>query len=551
MKFIKKTLETIKAKKFRYISLFWTIISIQFVIGSNLQKRGQSITSFTDFIISILKVTILSIIFILLHYSIEKLLKMIKIKRKEKNQIEVKHKWLIYFSIIIICWIPTLLAFYPCIISYDGGYQIRDFVFDQELRHHPILVTALYTAFYNFGLNGLNSPTLGMFLYSIFQMCFMATIFSYSVKFIEEETDKKWVRNIAIIFYAIFPYNQLFSMMTTKDVLFAGFAIIFIINLYKMLKQKYQLHEYIYMIIMSVLMLLSRNNVVLTMKASLVLMILIFIKDKYKLIKIISIFLITIIVYQMINGILYSSTSKGTNNESFLRTSVFSQACGKLVKEKEQELTEDEKKKIDFYFYNYKKLGKVYKSNIADPTVNRTNNKNISDNKKEFFEFMLELFKKYPITFLDSYLNTTRGYWYIQDESFNKIWNNQKPDTMGTLELYCFAIGKGKLAVKADSKIPILKEFYQNMFCRNEYRKIPILYIVFQPAFYFYILIAYLLYEIYKKDKIKIAIGTFLFVFFASCYLANCSIVRYMYPIIVCMPILLGLVTEKEKGEYE
>lgn len=548
MKYIKKILETIKTQKFKYISLFWTIISIQFVIGNNLQERGQSITSFTDFLISMLKVIILSIIFIGLHYSIEKLVKMVDIKRKEKKQVEVKHKWLIYFSIIIICWIPTLLAFYPGIISYDGGYQIRDFIFEGELRHHPVLVTILYTVFYKFGLNVLGAPTLGMFLYSIFQMCFMASIFSYSVKFIEEETEKKWVRNISIMFYAIFPYNQLFSMMTTKDVLFAGFAIIFIINLYKMLKQKYKLNDYIYMLLISVLMLLSRNNVVLTMKASLVLMILIFIKDKYKLIKIISIFLITIILYQMINGMLYSS-GKGTNNESFLRTSIFSQACGKIVREKE--LTEDEKEKIDFYFYDYKNLGKFYRENIADSTVKRTNNKNIKENKQEFLEFMLELFKKYPITFLDSYLNTTRGYWYIQDESFNKIWNDQKPDTMGTLELYCFAIGKGKLAVKADSKIPILKEFYQKMFCRNEYRKIPILYIVFQPAFYFYILIAYLLYEIYKKDKIKIAIGTFLFVFFASCYFANCSIVRYIYPIIVCIPILLGLVTKKEKEEYE
>ena len=550
MKVIKKILEIIKDRKYKYISFFWTIISIQFVIGNNLEKRGESITDFTDLLISILKVIILSIIFIALHYSITKLLNIIKLKQREEKIVKVEHRWLIYFSIIIICWIPTLLAFYPCIISYDGGYQIRDFIFSQELRHHPILVTVLYTSFYNLGLNFLESPTLGMFLFSIFQMCFMATIFSYSVKFIEEETDKKWVRNIAIIFYAIFPYNQLFSMMTTKDVLFAGFAIIFIINFYKMLKYKYKFHEYIYMILMAVLMLLSRNNVVLTMKVSLVLMILIFIKDKYKLLKTVSVFLIVIIIYQLINGLLYSSV-KEKNNESFLRTSVFSQACGKLVKEKEQEITKEEKEKIDFYFYNYEKLGRVYKANIADPTVKMTNNSNINENKQEFFYFMLKLFKKYPITFIDSYLNTTRGYWYIQDESFSKIWNNQKPDIMGALELYCFAVGKGKLAVKSDSKIPALQKFYQNMFCKNEYRKIPILYIAFQPAFYFYILIAYLLYEIYKKDKMKIAVGTFLFVFFASCYLANCSIVRYMYPIIVSMPILLGLVTEKENEEYE
>ena len=166
MRFIDKTKENIKKlnnaikeilseRKFKYICFFWIIISIQFVFGNNLQEKGYSIKDFNDLIISLLKIILLSIIFVMLHYSIMELVKKIKMNKrrteKPKKRLEIKkYKWGIYFLIIIVCWIPTLLAFYPAILSYDGGYQIRDYFFKGEMQHHPILITILYKAFYNF-----------------------------------------------------------------------------------------------------------------------------------------------------------------------------------------------------------------------------------------------------------------------------------------------------------------------------------------------------------------------------------------------------------------
>lgn len=571
-----RIINVVKERKFKYICFFWFIISLQFVIGSNMQTKGYSIQNIQDAVISILKIIFLSMIFISLHYSIMKLVEKIKKDKKQveikeeikkcENQVEVKEKtkkynWLKYFLIIIICWIPTLLAFYPAIISYDGGYQIRDYFFFGKMNHHPLLITILYTAFYQFGLRFLESPTLGMLLFSVFQMTFMALVFSYAVKFIEE-TDKKWLRNLSLIFYALFPYNQLFSMMTTKDVIFAGLTIIFIINLYKMLEGKYKFLDYVFLVLIGVVMLLSRNNAIFTLKVSLPFIILVLIKNKRNLIKIILIFLITIFLYQVINSALYTlrgnaSSGGGTNDsiltsigkvgdEGNLRLFPFSQAVAKLVNEKENELTEEEKEQITYYFKDYKELAEVYKSNIADNTAAMINGENINSDKKEFFKFMWQLGKKYPIIFIDSFLNTARGYWYLDDNSFNRIWNKERPETMGALELFCLPIGTGKYSVIEDSKLPKLKEFYKAMCCQNKYEQIPVLYLLFQPATYFYIALVNLLYSIYKRDKNKLVIAIFLFVFFASCFLAYCSIVRYIYPIIVNVPIMASLAIKNE-----
>lgn len=541
---MKKLFEITKERKFKFIAFFWTIIGIQFVMGSNLQTTGYLFTNNPNFYRDILKIILLSSIFIILHYFILELVKRTKKVQKEENIELKKFRWLKYFLIIFICWIPTVLALYPCNISYDGGYQIMEYFFRENVQHHPVLITKLYSAFYALGVI-IENPTFGMFLYSLFQMTFMATIFSYTVKFIEEETHKKWIRNISILFYALYPYNQLLAITTTKDVIFSGLMLIFVIYLYKMITQKYKISDYIFFILIGILMLLSRNNAIYTLKASLPFLVLILIKDKYKLLKVTITFILIIVIYPKINTNLYVSEGS-QSDEGDLRISTFSQAVGKVARDKEKELTKEEKEKISYYFNDYKELGETYQINIADNTVQKANNRNINKNKKEFFEFIIELGKKYPITYIESFLNTTRGYWYIEDVSFSEIQRFEHP---GAIEIYGFKIAKGKYEIKYESKIPELKNLYFNMFCLNRYQEFPIIYIIYQPAIYFYATLAFLLYTIYKNDKNALVIAIVLFTFFASCYLAHCSIIRYMYPVMVSTPLMMMLVLRNNKEE--
>ena len=100
--------------------------------------------------------------------------------------------------------------------------------------------------------------------------------------------------------------------------------------------------------------------------------------------------------------------------------------------------------------------------------------------------------------------------------------------------------------------IPFLIFSYQYTYslqeiCNNYYRKILGLYIVFQPAFYLYLLIGYILYCTYTKDKKSLIIGIFLFIYYLTCFLGPCAIVRYMYNVIVVTPIMIGYLI-KRKG---
>lgn len=567
MIFIDKFIKKLKEKKFKYILFFWSLISVQFVFGSNLQNNGHLFNDLSNLFVCVIKVVLLNIVLVIIHYCILELIEKVKCKKsetkinKEPVKKSKKNKWFIYFLIIFACWIPTVLAFYPCNLGYDGGFQIGKYFFLNKIQHHPILITKLYTSFYALGLKFF-TPTFGMFLFSLFQMSFMASVFSYTVKFIEEETHKEWLRNISIIFYGLYPYNQLFSITTTKDVIFAGLMLIFIVFLYKMIEKKFEISDYIFVIIIGILMLLSRNNAVYTLIFSLPIIVLILIKDKCKCLKIGIAFILIIFMYKNINNLLYKSFNneqerdktlyedtdikleQARSDEGDMRLSIFAQAIGRVVRDKENYLTKEEKEKISFYFKDYKKLKENYKTNIADNSVNMVNSKNVNENKKEFFKFIIELGKKYPIIYVESFLDTTRGYWYVADVSFSRITSYNRP---GAFELYDYGLAKKEYRVLHESKLPGLKNFYINLYCLNIYQQIPILYVVFQPGIYFYITLAFLLFSVYKRDKNLMVIAILLFTFYASCFMAHCSIIRYMYPVMVSTPVMLALFIKNRK----
>ena len=456
-----------------------------------------------------------------------------------------KYEGMLYFLIIIICWIPTLLAFYPIMCNYDGIWQVRAYLSGVVSTRHPIIHTYLLSNFYLFGLRYLKSPALGMLMFSIFQMTINAGIFAYSVRIIEKETEKKWLRNIVLMFYAIFPFNPIFSISTTKDVLFAGITLLFIIKKIQALNGKNNLKDYIFLILIGVLMLLFRNNAMYAIIFSIPFIVLIMRKDKEKLAKIILITIIIVFGYKLINIGLIILTNAGIDSNQE-KLSVFSQATAKIVKENMDDLTEEEKQKITFFFKDYKKMGDVYESNIADNTKAMSNCKNIDNNKVEFIRLMIHFFRKYPRQFTDSFLNTIRGYWYICDNSFNQIDHENQPDKKGILELTVENVMPGKFHVEEHSYIPWLQNSYRAMFCKNYYRNIPIIYIVFQPATYFYIVLAYLLYSIYVRRKDLLIIAVYLFSYFVTCFLGPVALVRYIYVIIVSIPFIIGILLKQD-----
>ena len=95
--------------------------------------------------------------------------------------------------------------------------------------------------------------------------------------------------------------------------------------------------------------------------------------------------------------------------------------------------------------------------------------------------------------------------------------------------------------VRHISYFPWLENQFENLFSANKIFDIPILSIFFVPAFYSWILAAYVMRMLYYRKGLS-ASALVLVLYYLTLLLGPTCIVRYIYPIMVCIPVLCGCI---------
>ena len=83
--------------------------------------------------------------------------------------------FLISFLVILACWLPVWLAYYPGLWNYDP-WQAEQVITGVYSKHHPLLHTLLLGNCYRFAL-AQNRPNLAPILYSAIQGSICASVF--------------------------------------------------------------------------------------------------------------------------------------------------------------------------------------------------------------------------------------------------------------------------------------------------------------------------------------------------------------------------------------
>lgn len=123
--------------------------------------------------------------------------------------------------VIFLCLIPVWLAYYPIIMSYDFHRQVNEAYKGLEWFYplQPIAHTWLIRLFLQIG-TAIGSYEAGMACMAVFQMVLYALVMGYATSMIWRMTAKKWPVVVTTLFLALFPYNTVLVVCTTKDTLF-------------------------------------------------------------------------------------------------------------------------------------------------------------------------------------------------------------------------------------------------------------------------------------------------------------------------------------------
>lgn len=354
----------------------------------------------------------------------EKKMQNLDTKKSKFNTLLKEKPFIFPLIFILLCWLIYLIAFYPGILSPDPSYQILQYfgidnkysyysiLIDKSViltNHHPVIHTLLLGSCIKIGIKLFNSFSTGLFIYTLIQTFILAATLSYTIKFMKEINVNEKYRKLCLFIYALVPVFPLYALSPVKDVIFGCLIILYVISLYKFIKNKcsMKVKDIIREIILIILIMLFRNNGFHVVLLSFPFL---FSTSKKNLKKYLLIFLVVISFYFSYNKVILPHF-KITNGSVREMLSVPFQQTARYVKEHKNEVTKSEKKAID-KILDYDTIDKRYNPKLADPVKNKFNRYYTNNDLKNYFKVWFLELKKHPITYIEATINNTYGYFY-------------------------------------------------------------------------------------------------------------------------------------------
>lgn len=449
----------------------------------------------------------------------------------KKNQInflyKIKNKYfcIVTFTLIFISFFLAFLAYFPGILSYDsvGEFSLTN----GYSRFDPPIFCYFCKMIHRLGIYLSIEPII---IYGIFQMFFLSYAMTRTICFLKNSLINGTLLFICFLFILLNPTIAIFSMIPAKDPILACFLQLLAINIMQYLNKpnilKNNLLKQSSMIFQITFCCLVRNNVIFAFIPTLLF---ILINRYFNLAKL---FFIGIVLYFCVQYPVYNylNVKDGSIAESM---SVPLNQFANIVVNDEDKLTIDGKEAIDT-FLPYNIIKRQFNPRFGDPIKFYFNSTNFLLHKKYFLTTYFNLFFKFPVRYIDAFLNLCLPYWYFDASSIDKyskrafiedwVWDNTE---------YHFT---------RKSFSNTLLNYYQGFANLKHVKNVPVLYFFFSLATpFFLILLASFIIITQKQYKGFIII--FLYAsLLGTCFLAPVSNFRYIFPFVCFYPVLIAFI---------
>lgn len=458
----------------------------------------------------------------------------------QSRPVTAKKYWgLLLALFFFVCWLPLFFGFYPGIFAYDVPNQIGQYYFRNFTTHHPLLHT-LYMGF--FVTMGHSAPigdaaincNAGAALYILTQMLFLALLFGCVCRYLAKWKTPALIQVLAILFFAFHPVNAMYSVSATKDVLFSGLFLLMtamILDMFLAGEEFFASFKHSAAFIgVVILMCLFRNNGIYAFLVCLPFTLILFRKKGVKL------FLLFLLAAILSVGALKALSlslhaAEGSPGEML---SIPIQQLARTVSLHKDELLPQEYEEICL-FLDQEKLD-LYNPYLADPVKDGFNQEYFSQHTLSFFKLWIKLGLKYPGTYLDAFFVCSLGNWYpdMNYPNMHPYMEEQVKD------LYL------DITITRDSKLPAVEKLYSLLREVTPFRKYPVVSMLFSPGFAAWCMLFSLLLCLYKKERgLSLALIP-CFGIWLTLLLSPIALMRYMYPIFICMPLFLTAVCRKK-----
>ena len=495
---------------------------------------------------------------------------------RERNAWPEKRKavWLFYSLCIFLCWLPVFLAYYPSVFAYDAEGQLYQVLARDYSTHHPLVHTLFLGVFFRLGI-AAGSCSAGMAVHSVVQMALMACAFGWAVCFLYQRRVSGWVCALLLLFFALFPANSVLVVSTTKDVLFAALVLLYTLSFYRVVCEEsasgeggaaVRKKELAVCVFCAVFMLLFRNNAVYAFVAGVPVIYAGFGKrrrqkengvqdagvrkdddlQKKKARKIYVCMTLLALALYGVCAFLLKTAVHAQNGSPREMLSVPLQQMARTRVKAEEEIVPDLRQELEKYISS-EWVFAAYNPHLADPVKSRAV---IHDDPVGLIRTWVRLGLAHPAVYIDAFLDNSLGLWYLWDTSHAQVYGIGTESGFGYLSTDNRVMPAG-FEVEEHSLLPGLRVFLERIVSDNEYSKIPVVRLLFAPALYWWFLWLYLVTALYRKTYREALPAVFLAAYCLTLLLSPTVLVRYAYPLMVTVPVLLSCLLAAAERESE
>lgn len=435
-----------------------------------------------------------------------------------------------FFLLFAACYGAILLAFYPGVIGYDFEHEIRMYRTGVYLAAHPVFHTLLLNTLYRLGEALFGSMTAGAALYSAVQLLLLAAMFAWACVFVQRRVPPLVTAVLAAMF-ALLPFHGVLAISTAKDPLFAGLFTILALLVYEIAENPSAFSSSPLRILRFAacclgMVLLRHNAVFAVLPACLVVLLL------CRRRSLLAVVLTLALCYALPHGL---EASVGAWKVA--STEMMSIPCQQLMRTAASgEASEEEFGQINEWF-----SGAVsrYWPHNADPSKGNLDYARFCKDPSAFWSLYLRCAAAHPRVYLEAFLLNTEGLWNPDDISHSHGVTGEEYDFIYLNTAY--SLSEDAYDIAPHSFLPKLRSLIYRSTHHASHEDIPFLSLLFRPSAYTFLLLVTLMRLLYERRRrfalsLLPAFGLLLSLFFAAG-----SFVRYAYPIMSAVPVMLAL----------
>lgn len=449
-------------------------------------------------------------------------------------------------AVMLVAWIPWLLAFYPASMNWDTYYQMAMYsgetpvwvipyaptgsVVDHAFSdHHPFFDTLIYGAFAQFGRAITGSWNSGVFLFVLIQSAGMAVSFVAAVSFFAKKGCPKALLAGVYIFFAIAPFIPAYAGTMVKDTLFSWLYVPYFLLVFEICHTRGKVvadrkSALLFVALGLLLCLTKKTGPYIVIPTAIVLLL---VYKKGMACFVFQIGLSALLMWFVLPQIVFPAFDVIPGGKQEVYAVLFQQTARCAV-DYPDDFTQEEKDAIDAVI-GYDDLAERYMYDNADSVKFWYRYDTVTDeDMKSYLRVWLDQGFRHPDSYFESWLAATSRY-FAEEGTIGLLENTSDIDHDGTSLL---------------SRPEIFNPLRQTLLSiYHTMQKVPLLNVLLSVSLYAFVIPMGVLYVMICRRRDLLPLFVPVALCMASCAITPCFDTRYALPLIYTAPLLICAIT--------